>query len=106
MTWGIYMGIIQDHGLASAHAHLNLVGWVTLALFGTYYHLTPAAAAAQLAKVHYGLALVGVALLVPGIALSITSGNPGLAIAGSFVTLASMLVFLYTVSRHGLGPKV
>ena len=105
MAWGIYMGIIHDHSLASAHAHLNLVGWVTFALFGTYYHLTPSAASAQLAKIHYGMALIGAALLVPGIALSITSGNPGVAIAGSLITFASMLVFLVTVFRHGFGAK-
>ncbi|WSH31117.1 hypothetical protein U8P75_36830 (plasmid) [Rhizobium beringeri] len=44
MVWGIQMAISEDHLLAPAHAHLNLVGWTTLALFGLYYRLTPTAA--------------------------------------------------------------
>jgi dolichyl-phosphate-mannose--protein O-mannosyl transferase len=105
MCWGIYMGMIEDHSLASAHAHLNLVGWVTLALFGTYYHLTPQAAASVVAKIHYGVAVVGMAILVVGIAMAISGGTPGIAIAGSMLTLASMVIFLITVLRHGLGAK-
>ncbi|MEI4470674.1 hypothetical protein [Frigidibacter sp. MR17.24] len=103
MAWGIQMGIAEDFMLAPAHAHLNLVGWVTLALFGIYYRMTPAAAARPLARIHAGLAILGVALFVPGIALSILGAGHGLAIIGSLVSFASMLVFLVTVLRHGFG---
>lgn len=37
------MAMTGDHGLAAAHAHLNLVGWATLALFAIYYRFTPRA---------------------------------------------------------------
>jgi hypothetical protein len=37
MVWGAVMGSTQDFTLAPAHAHLNLVGWATLALMGTFY---------------------------------------------------------------------
>ncbi len=40
MVWGIVMGIGQDHSTLPAHAHLNLLGWVSLFLFGIYYHCT------------------------------------------------------------------
>lgn len=40
---GIIMGIRHDFSLTSVHAHLNLLGWVSMALFGTIYHLYPAA---------------------------------------------------------------
>ncbi len=43
MIWGIAMGITQDHSTLPAHAHLNRLGWVSLFLFGIYYHLHPAA---------------------------------------------------------------
>ena len=103
MIWGIQMAATGDHGMVGAHAHLNLVGWVTMALFGLYYRATPGAAASGLARVHLILAVAGVALLVPGIALAVTGQGEILAIVGSFVTLASMLVFVFTVFRHGLG---
>jgi len=32
MAMGIYMGIADDHRFAHAHAHVNLLGWVSLAL--------------------------------------------------------------------------
>ncbi len=102
MIWGIQMAATGNHGLSSAHAHLNLVGWVTFALIGVYYHLVPAAAATRLAKVHFGLAAMGSALMVPGIAIAVSGGSEGMAIAGSFLTLAAMLVFVWTVWRRGL----
>jgi hypothetical protein len=43
MVWGIQMAASGDHAMVGAHAHLNLVGWATLALFGIYYRLTPQA---------------------------------------------------------------
>lgn len=103
MVWGIQMSISGDHALASAHAHLNLVGWVTMALFGLYYTLTPSAAASRLAKIHLALALAGVAVMVPGIVTAIKGGSDAMAAGGSILPAASMLVFLYTVFRHGLG---
>jgi hypothetical protein len=100
MLFGIWMSASQDHRLASAHAHLNLVGWVTMALFGVYYHLVPAAARGRLATLHFAVATIGVWLLVPGIVLAITERTELLAVLGSFATLASMLIFLLTVVRN------
>ena len=34
VTLGIVMGASGDHTLMPVHAHLNLLGWVTMALFG------------------------------------------------------------------------
>lgn len=105
MVWGIAMAISQDHLLSPAHAHLNLVGWVTMGLCGLYYAQTPAAAATRLARVHAGLAVAGLALIVPGIALAIKGKGEALAGAGSMVTLAAMAVFVWTLFRHGLGAR-
>lgn len=99
MMFGIWMSASHDHALASAHAHLNLVGWVTMALFGIYYHLVPAAAADRFASFHFALATVGVWLLVPGIVLAIKEKTELLAVLGSFATFASMLLFLTIVLR-------
>ena len=103
MIWGLQMGASGDHTMVGAHAHLNLVGWVTMALFGIYYRLTPQAASGWLPRIHAALAIGGVAIMVPGIAIASSGGSPGIAIAGSFLAFASMLVFLFTVIRHGFG---
>lgn len=105
MLWGIHMGMSQDFTLAPAHAHLNLVGFVTMALAGLFYHLTPRAADSLLARVHYVLATLGVWMMVPGIVRVLTGSGEGLAIAGSLTTLAGMLVFLLNVVLNAVLAK-
>ncbi|SMH43241.1 hypothetical protein [Maritimibacter sp. HL-12] len=100
MAWGIQMSASGNHALSGAHAHLNLVGWASLGLFGIYYHMVPEAAEKPLAKVHFAVAVAGVVVMVPGIALAITERGDMLAIIGSLLTFASILIFLYTVARH------
>jgi len=106
MIWGLQMAASNDHSMVGAHAHLNLVGWATMALFAIYYRLTPRAAQGWLPRVHAAAAILGVAIMVPGIALASTGRSPGLAILGSFLVFASMLIFLVTVVRHGFGSRV
>ncbi|WP_420859666.1 hypothetical protein [Marivivens marinus] len=103
MGWGIQMSASQDHSLYGAHAHLNLVGWATMGLFGLYYAVTPQAAQGVLPKIHYALALLGVVLMVIGIVMVLTERSEMPVVIGSFLTIGSMLVFLYTVFRHGIG---
>ncbi|MBD3836864.1 hypothetical protein [Brevundimonas sp.] len=105
MAWGIQMAISGEHLFAPAHAHLNLVGWATMGLFGLYYHSVPAAAARGLAKAHFVIALVGVVLMVPGIALAVSEKSEAVVAAGALVTFASMLVFLYTVATNRTGSS-
>ena len=50
---GIFMAASNDHSMFPVHAHLNLLGWVSLSLFGLYYRAWPAAAQTTLAKVHF-----------------------------------------------------
>lgn len=100
MVFGIWMSASHDHGLSPAHGHLNLIGWVTMALFGIYYHLVPSAAQSRLATLHFAVATIGVWLIVPGIALAIRGTTEILAVLGSFATLGSMLLFLVVVLRH------
>lgn len=105
MIWGIVMAATGDHSMSGAHAHLNLVGWATMALTGVYYAMTQRAASGWLPMVHFSLAVSGLVTLVPGIAIAVSGGGEGLAILGSFLTLGAMLVFLFTVLRHGFGPE-
>ena len=41
MGGGIFMAITHDFTLAPAHAHLNLLGWVSMALYGLFYRAFP-----------------------------------------------------------------
>ncbi len=53
VSLGIYMGASGDHTLHPVHAHLNLLGWVAMSLFGLFYRAIPAAADSMLAKAHF-----------------------------------------------------
>lgn len=52
---GVYMGASGDHSLHSVHAHLNLLGWVSLAIIGLIYHAMPAAGESRLATIQFWL---------------------------------------------------
>ena len=105
MSFGIRMAISGDYALAPAHAHLNLLGWVSIAIYGAFYTLVPNAAASMLAKLQVLLAEVGVIVMVPGIALAILTGSEPLAAIGSIIVLLSMLLFLIVVARATSGAR-
>ncbi len=98
MLFGIQMSMIQNFQLAPAHAHLNLLGWVTMALFGLYYHNVPRAAESRLSWVHFWLATIAVWVFVPGIVLAEKQITEALAIVGSLLVLLQMALFAYVVA--------
>ena len=67
MCFGIWMGINGEatFNYAPVHAHINLVGWVSMFLFGLWYRAHPAAAAGTLAQVHFKVNPVGNAFILP-----------------------------------------
>ncbi|SOE08516.1 hypothetical protein SAMN05877838_0239 [Hoeflea halophila] len=105
MIWGIQMSATSDHTLAPAHGHLNLIGFVAMAVFGTFYALSPTAAGSRLAGIHYLLTTAAVLVLVPGIALAISGSGETLAKIGSVLALVSMALFAFVVFRHGVGAQ-
>jgi hypothetical protein len=118
MSLGIVMGIAHDFTLAPAHAHLNVLGWVTMALYGLYYR-DRVPAAGRLQWVQVGAAALGAPLITGGLALTLTEAVPvltGMAelavIVGSLLTIAAMVLFSTVVfgdalrvakRRRGLG---
>lgn len=55
VTLGIGMGATRNFTLTPVHAHINLLGWTTLALAGLIYSVFPQAGTSRLAKVHFWL---------------------------------------------------
>ncbi len=100
MAWGIYMAATQDHLMAPAHAHLNLLGWVSFSIFAFYYHLLPEATGGRLPKLHFFFSVSGLITVVPGIALSKLAITTALATGGSILSAVGMLCFLIVVLRR------
>jgi hypothetical protein len=104
MGLGIHMGIVHDFTLMPVHAHVNLLGWASMFLYGLYYRAEPAAERSALATIHFVLAVAGLVLMTGGLALML-QGNAALmpvTIAGSLCAVAAMAVFLVVVIRRGL----
>ena len=101
MSLGTYMGMAQDFLYAPVHAHINLVGFVALFLFGLYYRAEPANADGTLPEVQFFCAVGGGILLPIGIYGAVT-GNEAVDLAvipGTLLTLLSMALFLGVVIR-------
>jgi drug/metabolite transporter (DMT)-like permease len=86
---GLNMAISQDHSVIGAHAHCNLLGWVSMAIFGGYHALNPKKAERRVAMIQYYVYTAGVALLVPVLYLML-KGNTALE---PIVALASLIIF-------------
>jgi cbb3-type cytochrome oxidase subunit 1 len=97
MGFGIYMSAIQDHTLAPAHAHNNLIGFVTMALYGVYYRLVPAAAITRLATVHFWLSLASALTFPLGIGMAITQQGEWLVQISAIGVILAMAIFAWTV---------
>ena len=102
MIWGIVMAASGDHSAMPAHAHLNLLGWVSLFLFGIFYHLHPAVDHSRAAIVQVSVWIAATVVLTIGVALIYAGQNVGEAIAtaGAVVVLTDMLLFGWLVIRR------
>ncbi len=100
-TLGLGMGISQQFTLAPVHAHL-LLGWASLALAGTIYHLYPGAAATRLARVHFWMHNLGLPAFMAGLALVLSQQAWALPITvvGAVTVLLGLFVFATNVLVH------
>lgn len=102
ITLGLVMAASHNYSMAPAHAHLNLLGWVSMSIFAVFYRLWPAAAASKLAKVHFWVyvpahfvQMVTLFMFVRGNA----AVEPVLAIASVLVGIA-IVVFAVNLWKH------
>lgn len=105
VTLGVMMGIRHDFSLAPVHAHINLVGWASLSLFGIVYKLYPELARSRLAAIHFILAAPSALLFPIGIALSILYDRPLVAIVAAFLWLAGVVLFLIQMIGLAFRPS-
>jgi hypothetical protein len=96
---GIVMGAREDFQLVPVHAHLNLAGWASLALFGLVYRSYPQLAATKLARWHFIVSATASVLLPIGIGLAVLRAQPGLAITAALLWLLGVLMFLFQLTR-------
>jgi hypothetical protein len=90
---GMYMGGSGDHTLAPVHAHINLLGFTLMTVFGIAYRVMPEMAGNRLARAHFWLHQVGGLVLLVGLFLLMT-GRMAEATAALVMPVAETVVFL------------
>lgn len=90
---GMHMGASGDFALAPAHAHINLLGFVLMTLFGIVYRVIPAMADNMLAKLHFWAHQAG-ALVLLVMLLMLLSGRISEAAMFPVAPLAEVVIWL------------
>ena len=78
VSMGLAMGIMQNFALHPVHAHINLLGWATMALAGVIYVLFPEAAKTRLAKIHFWIHNLALPVMMVALALMLTGHEKAL----------------------------
>lgn len=89
---GSYMGGSGDHSLAPVHAHINLLGFTLMTVFGIGYRFVPALAEGTLPKAHFWLHQVGALGLLAGLFLMMSGRVDEAAIGPVFPVLEGAIL--------------
>ena len=101
MALGIAMAISGDHSQMPTHAHINLLGYVSMMLYGLFYKSYPKAAEGRLPMVHFWVTNAGLIGISIGIGLvygGVPEAKP-IAAVSSLVAIAGMAIFAAVVFR-------
>ncbi len=111
-TIGVIMGFGYSQGwggtLRATHAHINLLGWVSMLMFGVAYHIIPRfhgkmLHSDKLSIVHFWMANAG--LIGLGVFLYWPS-DIGLAIFGSIWAISAYIFAYNMLKTMAGGPKM
>lgn len=103
---GITMGIVGNFSLAPVHAHVLLLGWVTLALAGVIYHLYPQAATTRLAKLHAWIHNLALPIFMVSLGLLLTGQESVLpvTVAAGLAMVLGLALFALNVLMNVKAP--
>lgn len=107
VSLGIAMGATENFTLRPVHAHLNLLGWATLALAGLIYSVYPQAAQSRLATAHFWLHNTALPVMMASLCLLLLGNTkvvPVLA-ASEFVAAAGVIVFATNIFMNVRLPE-
>lgn len=99
MTLGVWMGANENFALRPVHAHINLLGFASMMLFGLFYRAFPAAAKGLLPLAHFILSVLGFLILMPCLTLMMLQKPvfmPAM-IASEIMLVGSMALFVVIV---------
>ena len=101
MALGVWMGANENFTLRPVHAHVNLLGFASMMLFGLFYRAFPAAGRGWTPMAHLVLSVVGFLILMPSLTLMLLQRPlfmPAM-IASEIMLVSSMALFVVIVFR-------
>ena len=104
---GIVMGASGDHTLTAVHAHLNLLGWVTMTLFALIGMAHPSITEGPVATAQFWLHNIGVPMMLGALALRLkgyTAMEPVIGLASVVVGMGVALFAWLVLTRIGAQP--
>jgi hypothetical protein len=107
MALGVWMGANQDFVLRPVHAHINLLGFASMMLFGLFFRAFPAAGRGWLPMGHFVLSVIGFLILMPSLTLMLLARPlfiPGM-IASEIMLVASMALFVIIVFKATMAKE-
>ena len=102
LSLGIFMSARLDFTLRSVHAHINLLGWATLALTGLVYAVYPVMAETALARWHFWLHNLGLPVMMGGLValmLGLHAAEPLVQI-GATTSVLGLCLFVLNLFRR------
>lgn len=109
VTLGLVMGGSGDHSLMAVHAHLNLLGWVSMSLFGLIGLAYPAITEGRVARWQFWLYNVGVPAMLVALAAQlkgVTGFEPVLGIGSTVTGIGVALYAWLVITRVAARPSV
>ena len=94
MVFGVWMGITKNFQYLDAHAHWNLVGFVTSTLYGLIHRAYPRLATSRLTWAQCAVHVAGILIFAPGIILVVTTKQEIAVIVGSMLIVLAALMGL------------
>ena len=101
VAMGVAMGITHRFEYAPIHAHVNLLGWASLALFALIYHMRPQAAATRLARLQFWVHNTGLPLFMVSLFLlrsGLDRAETWVRVGGA-ITFAGLVMFAVNLLR-------
>ena len=95
---GVIMGASGDHSLFPLHAHLNTLGWVSMALMGLIYRHFHEAGQNRLAKAHFWLYNLGLPVMMVALAAKLKGYAQVEPILGISSIVVASGVVLFTLN--------
>ncbi|MCM2533786.1 cytochrome-c oxidase [Neobacillus pocheonensis] len=99
---GMFMSMTEKFDFTPVHTHINLLGWVSMALAGLIYVAFPKAGETTLAKVHFWLHNISLPIMMIGLAFlvsGVTAATPAVATGGTLMVLG-IIVFAINILKN------